>query len=76
MESNHLPPPHLIMATGLQPAMGNKLQKLSHTLSNVSYKTNCLAMLQRIRQKNTCTTICFIRYHFTHSSYRLELTIR
>ena len=31
MESNHLPPPHLIMATGLQPAMGNKLQ-ICHTL--------------------------------------------
>ena len=25
IESNYLPPPHLIMATGLQPAMGNKL---------------------------------------------------
>jgi len=24
-ESNLLPPPHLLMATGLQPAMGNKI---------------------------------------------------
>ena len=26
IESNYLPPPHLLMATGLQPAMGNKIQ--------------------------------------------------
>ena len=31
MESNHLPPPRLIMATGLQPATGNKIQISTHS---------------------------------------------
>ena len=37
----------------------------SHTLLNVSYKTNCNAM-RPLLIRSQAEPICFIRYHFTH----------